>query len=38
MITGALGAVASMVVAAAALNAPWFPPAFCTTAVKLWAP
>ena len=38
LMTGAEGAVASMVVAAAALKAPWLPPVFCTTAVKLWAP
>ena len=38
LMTGAEGAVASMVVAAAVLKVPWLPPAFCTTAVKLWAP
>ena len=38
MIPGTLGALASMVVAAAVLNVPWLPPVFWTTAVKLWAP
>ena len=38
LMAGAVGAVASMLVAAAVLKVPWLPPAFCTTAVKLWAP